>query len=60
MSKPLKEIPKFNNETEEREFWTDNDSTEFVDWESAESVVLPKLKTNDRNDFDQNFLVNAR
>ena len=44
MSKKLKEIPKFNNETDEREFWKENDSTEFVDWESAESVVLPKLK----------------
>lgn len=44
MSKKLKEIPKFNDETAEREFWTDNDSTAFVDWESAESVVLPKLK----------------
>jgi predicted DNA binding CopG/RHH family protein len=48
MSKKLKEILKFNNETEEREFWTENDSTEFVDWESAESVVLPKLKPTTR------------
>jgi predicted DNA binding CopG/RHH family protein len=48
MPKPLKVIPKFNDETEEREFWTDNDSTEFVDWESAESVVLPKPKPTTR------------
>ena len=48
MSKKLKEIPKFNNEIEEREFWTDNDSTEFVDWEAAESVILPKLKPTTR------------
>lgn len=48
MSKKLKEMPKFNNETEEREFWTENDSTEFVDWESAESVILPKLKPTTR------------
>lgn len=48
MPKKLKEIPKFKNEDEEREFWTENDSTEFVDWESAESVVLPKLKPTTR------------
>ena len=44
MRKKLKEIPVFKNESEEREFWENNDSTDFVDWESAESVVLPKLK----------------
>jgi len=48
MSKKLKEIPKFNDEAEEREFWTDNDSTDFVDWESAETVVLSKLKPTTR------------
>ena len=48
MSKKLKEIPKFNSETDEREFWTDNDSTDFVNWESAESVILPKLKPTTR------------
>lgn len=44
MPKKLKEIPILNNETEEREFWAKNDSTEFVDWDKSESVVLPKLK----------------
>ncbi len=48
MSKKLKEIPQFDDETAEREFWTENDSTEFVDWETAESVVLPKLKPTTR------------
>ena len=48
MSKKLKEIPNFKNETEEREFWTENDSVDFVDWENAESVVLPKLKPTTR------------
>jgi predicted DNA binding CopG/RHH family protein len=48
MSKKLKEIPKFNSEDEEREFWSENDSTDFVDWARAESVVLPKLKTTTR------------
>lgn len=44
MPKKLKEIPNFKNETEEREFWAENDSTDFVDWENAESVILPNLK----------------
>ncbi len=44
MKKKLKEIPTFKNEEEEREFWANNDSSEFVDWESAETFVLPKLK----------------
>lgn len=39
-----KEIPVFANEDEERAFWRDHDSTEYIDWDVAESVVLPKLK----------------
>jgi predicted DNA binding CopG/RHH family protein len=42
--KKLKEIPKFENEEQEREFWKSENSTEFIDWEKAESVVLPNLK----------------
>ncbi len=48
MSKKLKEIPVHKTEDETREFWTENDSTEFVDWDKAESVVLPKLKPTTR------------
>lgn len=44
MKKKLKEIPDFQNEDEEREFWSHNDSTEFVDWDNAEAVILPNLK----------------
>ena len=44
MAKELKEIPTFKNEDEEREFWATHDSTEYVDWDKAEAVVLPKLK----------------
>jgi len=42
--KKLKEIPKFNSEAEERKFWTNHDSTEYIDWENAESVSFPNLK----------------
>ncbi len=44
MKKKLKEIPDFQSEDEEREFWSKNDSTEFFDWDSAETVILPNLK----------------
>lgn len=43
-----KEIPKFNSEDEEREFWATHDSTEYVDWSKASVVngkqAFPKLK----------------
>ena len=39
-----KRIPKFKNEDAERKFWATHDSTEFVNWEKAEKVVLPNLK----------------
>jgi len=41
-------MPVFKNETDEREFWAANDSTDFVDWNAAESVILPKLKPTTR------------
>lgn len=44
MMKKLKHIPVFKNEEEEREFWSENDSTEFLDWSKSEKVILPKLK----------------
>ena len=40
----LKKIPSFKNEEEEREFWSENDSSEYVDWKKAERVIFPKLK----------------
>ena len=45
MQKKLKEIPAFKTEDDERRFWAENDSTEFIDWSQAESMVLPKLKS---------------
>jgi predicted DNA binding CopG/RHH family protein len=39
-----KTIPKFKSETEEFEFWSKTDSTEYVDWSTAQPVKLPKLK----------------
>ena len=39
-----KKIPKFKSEAEERKFWAKEDSAEYIDWENARKVVLPKLK----------------
>ena len=44
MPNELKKIPTFKNEDEEREFWANHDSTQYVDWDQAEAVILPKLK----------------
>jgi predicted DNA binding CopG/RHH family protein len=41
---PKKKIPKFKNEDEERAFWADRDSTEYVDWQEAGKVAFSNLK----------------
>jgi predicted DNA binding CopG/RHH family protein len=46
MSKPLKPIPEFASEAEERAFCESkgNDSTEYVDWSKAKLATFPKLR----------------
>jgi len=44
MNKQIKAIPEFANEQEERLFWEQNDSTDYVDWNKASPVVLSNLK----------------
>ena len=39
MKKNLKAIPKFKTEAEERRFWEEHDSTQYVDWSGAELFV---------------------
>lgn len=41
---PIKKIPKFRDEDEERAFWSTHDSTEYVNWKKAKKVILPNLK----------------
>ncbi len=41
-----KGIPHFTSETEERKFWAEHDSTEYIDWDNASSVIFPNLKPN--------------
>ncbi len=40
----MKKIPKFKSEEAERKFWSEHDSTEYVDWSRAKRAVFPKLK----------------
>ena len=42
--KKLKKIPVFKNETEEDEFWSTHDSTDYIDYARGRRVMLPKLK----------------
>ena len=44
MKAQKKTIPEFKSEQEEREFWATNDSSEFIDWESAQRAIFPDLK----------------
>lgn len=44
MPKTLKQIPEFASEAEERAFWQEHDSADYVDWSQAEKVRLPNLK----------------
>ena len=43
MDKRLKPIPRFDTEAEERHFWENNDSFDYVDWDKATRVRFPNL-----------------
>lgn len=42
--KPLKAIPRFDTEDEERAFWQTHDTADFVDWSRAKAGMFPNLK----------------
>jgi len=44
MKAKKKKIPPFKNEEEERAYWSERDSTEFLDWTKANPTIFPKLK----------------
>jgi predicted DNA binding CopG/RHH family protein len=50
MSKPIKRIPEFRSEDEERDFWgaKERDSTEYLDWSKARLARFPNLKPSTR------------
>lgn len=39
-----KKLPIFKNEAEERAFWQNHDSADYMDWKEAATPALPKLK----------------
>ena len=44
MANTKKQVPQFRSEEEERRFWAEHDSTEFIDWQAAERRRFPHLK----------------
>ncbi|MBM3774101.1 MAG: hypothetical protein FJW37_02970 [Acidobacteria bacterium] len=44
MPNTKKPVPEFRSEEEERGFWATHDSSEFVDWRSAQRRKFPNLK----------------
>lgn len=46
MRKPLKRVPEFASEDEERTFWqaADRDSTQYLDWSKGRLVRFPNVK----------------
>jgi predicted DNA binding CopG/RHH family protein len=41
---PRTAVPRFETEAEERAFWQEHDTTDYVDWSAAATVRLPNLK----------------
>lgn len=39
-----KQIPKFESEDQERDFWASHDSTEYVNWDRARRLTFENLK----------------
>ena len=44
MSKKNKSIPRFQSEDKERDFWSKNDSADYIDWKKALEIRFPNLK----------------
>jgi predicted DNA binding CopG/RHH family protein len=39
-----KKIPTFKTEAESRDFWETHDSSDYLDWSQAQSVLMSNLK----------------
>ncbi|MCH7827010.1 MAG: BrnA antitoxin family protein [Bacteroidetes bacterium] len=40
----IKKIPKFKTKEEERKFWGNNESSDFIDWTKSKLASFPKLR----------------
>jgi predicted DNA binding CopG/RHH family protein len=47
-ARKLKRLPVFKSEEQEKRFWANHDSVDYVDWSKAERVVFPNLKPTAR------------
>lgn len=47
--KKLKQIPKFKNEDQERDFWDTHDFTDYFDMSKAREVIFPNLKLSTKS-----------
>jgi hypothetical protein len=41
-----REIPRFETEDQERDFWASEDSTNYIDWNEAQPVSIRDLKAS--------------
>lgn len=44
----MKKIPKFKTAAQERRFWREHDSSDYIDWSTAQQMTLAKLKPSTR------------
>lgn len=42
-------MPMFNTEEQERNFWKTHDSSDYIDWDEADEITLPKLKPSTKS-----------
>lgn len=49
MSRRRKPIPTFKSEAEERLFWENHDSADYLDWNQAQGMTLPNLKPSTKS-----------
>jgi predicted DNA binding CopG/RHH family protein len=47
-NKELRAIPRFDNEEQEREFWSKHDSLDYVDWKRVRRAKIANLKPTTR------------
>jgi predicted DNA binding CopG/RHH family protein len=40
----LRKIPRHRSENQERRFWSQHDSSDYIDWSRARPLVLEKLR----------------
>jgi predicted DNA binding CopG/RHH family protein len=48
MKETRKEIPKFDSEAEEREFWRTHDAADYLDLSRMQPAVFPNLRPTTR------------